>query len=367
MAAVNMRLVMLGAAAGTRDAIASVVDAYRAHGLFARWPIDYLATYGDGDLRSNGLLLLRALRRFVALLACERGLVVHLHTAPERGLWRDLLFAALARALRRPFLLQLHGTGLRNAHENRGALERFAIRLLLEQAACVLVPCEASRTWTCGITRKAQVAVVPPPVMPAEPAPPAQRPNVVLYLGRLEPGKGVFDLLEALAALRPAVPDVRLVCAGDGPRNALARRAEQLGIAEAVTFTGWVGPSGKRALLENAAAFALPSYDEALPMSLLEAMAAGVPAVVSPVGGVPEVVADGTTALWAAPGDIATLQRQLTKLLLDRELGARIGAAARESVRVRCAPQRSLAMLGTLYGELGLAAYTAAPEHKPAL
>jgi glycosyltransferase involved in cell wall biosynthesis len=102
-------------------------------------------------------------------------------------------------------------------------------------------------------------------------------------------------------------------------------------------------------------------------MSLLEAMLAGLPAVVSPVGGVAEVVADERSGLLAAPGDVATLQRQLTRLLADRDLGARIGAAARQSAARRCAPQLTLARLGALYGELGLAALAAAPRRTPAL
>jgi glycosyltransferase involved in cell wall biosynthesis len=189
----------------------------------------------------------------------------------------------------------------------------------------------------------------------------------VLFLGRLEAAKGLFDLLEAFAGLRAALPDARLVCAGEGARDAAAHLAAELGIGDAVKFTGWVGPSGKRALLENAAVFALPSYDEGLPMALLEAMAAGLPAVVSPVGGVAEVVAGEKSGLFAAPGDVATLQRQLTRLLADRGLGARIGAAARQSIARRCAPQRTAALIGALYGELGLAALATAPRHTPAL
>jgi glycosyltransferase involved in cell wall biosynthesis len=366
MATLTPRLAMLGPAPGTRDGVASVIEAYREQGLFARWPADYLATYGDGGLRSNAALLARALRRFVPLLARERALIVHLHAASERGLWRDALFAALAAALGRPFILHLHGAGWRSAHERGGGLVRFAIRLALERAAGVVVPCEAMRTWARGVTRGAQVEVVPPPLAAEEPAPYAPRPNVVLFLSRLEAAKGVFDLLEAFAGLRAAVPDARLVCAGEGERDAAAHLAAQLGIADAVKFTGWVGPSGKRALLENAAVFALPSYDEGLPMGLLEAMLAGVPAVVSPVGGVPEVVADETSGLWAAPGDVVTLQRQLTRLLADRDLGARIGAAARKSAARRCDPQRTLALIGALYAELGLAALAAAPRHTPA-
>jgi glycosyltransferase involved in cell wall biosynthesis len=217
------------------------------------------------------------------------------------------------------------------------------------------------RSWALGVTRNVDVACVPHPITPLEVAPDARQRNLILFLGRLDPAKGVLDLLQALAELRPAVPDVRLLCAGEGDRSAVARYAERLGVGDVVKFTGWVGPSGKRALLEAATVLALPSYEETLPMSVLEAMAAGVPVVVSPVGGMPEIVADGVSGLFAAPGDVATLQRQLRKLLADRTLAARMGAAARQSIQLRCAPERALARLAAVYAELGLQALFDAP------
>jgi glycosyltransferase involved in cell wall biosynthesis len=127
-----------------------------------------------------------------------------------------------------------------------------------------------------------------------------------------------------------------------------------------VKFTGWVGPSGKRVLLDSAAVLALPSYSAGLPMALLEAMAAGVPVVASAVGGVPEVVADGISGFLAAPGDCATLSRLLRKLLIDRQLAARVGAAGRETVRARFAPDKALARLEEVYIEAGLSLQGAA-------
>jgi glycosyltransferase involved in cell wall biosynthesis len=128
-----------------------------------------------------------------------------------------------------------------------------------------------------------------------------------------------------------------------------------------VKFTGWVGPSGRRVLFESAAVFALPSYDEALPMSLIEAMAAGIPVVASAVGGIPEAVSDGVTGFLVAPGDIATLQRQLKRLLAEPTLGARVGAAARESVRLRFAPERAVPRLEEVYAAVGLCALAVTP------
>jgi glycosyltransferase involved in cell wall biosynthesis len=349
------RLLMLGAAPETRGSIAAVVDAYRAHGLFERWPIDYLATHGDGSLARNAALALKALRRLVVLFTQHRRVALHVHTEAS-SFWRDAVFIGAALAARCPVILQLHGAGFESFYDRADSAARATMRLCLEHAACVAAPSESLCTWARRVTRRnAHVVYLPNPVA-CDVAPQSSRPNLVLFLGRMEPAKGVFDLLEAVAALRPAVPDVRLVCAGDGDRIAVARYAERLGIADAVKFTGWVGPSGKRALLESAAVFAMPSYDAALPISLLEAMAAGVPVVASAVGGIPEVVVDGVSGFLVAPGDSASLARLLRRLLLDHALGARLGATARESARLRFAPERALPKLEEIYAAVGLSA-----------
>jgi glycosyltransferase involved in cell wall biosynthesis len=347
----NPRLIMLGAENETRGSIAAVVDAYRAHGLFQRWPIDYLPTHGDGGAARNAALTFGALRRFTMLLAQHRRALVHIHLCARGNATRDAAFMAAALAARSPLLVQMHGAGLERTH---GGL---LMRSLLERAAGILIPCESMRPWVRSVARDAQPVCLPNPVSAvSQNFSHENRPNMILFLGRLEASKGIFDLLEAVAALRGVLPDVRLVCAGDGQRIAVARHAERLGIADAVKFTGWVGPSGKRALLETAAVFALPSYEEALPNGLCEAMAAGVPAVVSPVGGIPEVVTDGVSGLLVAAGDKVTLERSLRRLLTDRALGARLGAAARETARLRFAPERSIGRLEEIYGALGLSA-----------
>ena len=348
------RLVMLGAATETRSSIAGVANAYRAHGLFKRWPIDFIPTHCDGSAAQNAGLAVRALRDLGMKIGEHRGVAVHLHTAPGWHFRRDMVFMSAALATRCPLLLQLHGAGFDRYFDGASDPERLAIQFFLRRAACVAVPSESMRTWARGLVRDANVKVVPHPVSLAERASIEERPNVILFLGRLDASKGILDLLDAVAGIRAVIPDVRLACAGDGNRVGVARYAERLGIADAVKFTGWVGPSGKRALLETAAVFALPSYDEALPMSLLEAMAAGVPPVVTPVGGIPEVAVDGVNAFMVAPGDKASLQRMLQKLLIERQLAATIGGAARESVKARFAPERALPVLEDIYRSLGV-------------
>ena len=348
-------LVMLGAAPETRGSIAAVVDAYRMHGLFKRWPIEYVATHRAGPLAPRGTLALKAFGRFAALLAEHRRIVLHVHTAPRWSFWRDSAYMSAAIAARCPVILHLHGSGFESFHDACSTAARALIRRFFERAAWVAAPSQQLAGWVRSVAPSSNAGFVPNPVaIPALEDGAAARPNLILFLGKLEAQKGVFDLIDALADVRGAVPDVRLVCAGEGNRVAVARYAERLGVADAVKFTGWVGPSGKRALLESAAVYALPSYSEGMPMSLLEAMAAGVPVVAAPVGGIPEVVSDGTSGFLAAPGDVATLARLLRKVLLDRGVAARAGAAGRETVRLRFAPERSLPRLEQLYADLGM-------------
>ena len=355
---------MLGAAPETRGSIAAVVEAYRANGLFHRWPIEYIATHGDGTRPERVKLALRALRSFGERLARERRVAVHLHTAARGNFWRDLPYMLATIAAGRPLLLQLHGAGFERFYDGCDSMARSLIRYILNHAAAIIVATESRRSWVRSVCRNANCASLPNPVAPIPEMNSKKKSNLILFLGKLRQSKGIFDLLQAVSGLRGSFPDVRLVCAGDGERIAVARYAERLGIAEAVKFTGWVGPSGKRALLESAAVFALPSYDEALPMSLLEAMSAGVPVIASPVGGIQEVVVDGVTGLLAAPGDTHTLERLLAKVLGDAALAERIGAAGRQSARLRYAPDRAIPRIEALYASAGLVA-SAAPAPRP--
>ena len=360
------RLIMLGTAFETRGGIAAVVSTYKAQGLFERWPIDYLSTHCDGGAMRKFLTAVEALLAFILLLARGQRAIIHVHCASRASFWRKSIFMAVGMLAKCPVIFHLHGGGFARFYETEcSAVGRSIVRFFLDRAACVVVLSSQWRTWITGVTGNPRVVCVPNPVLPVSGRAPSDRKNVVLFFGRLGRGKGVFDLLDAIAGLRASMPEVRLVCAGDGDREAVAKRAVQLGIGDAVSFTGWIGPSKKQLLLRSAAVFVLPSYAEGLPMSLLEAMAAGLPIVAAEVGGIPDVVTDGVNGFLFTPGDTAVLERLLCRLMHDPELSRRIASAARETVRLRFGADRVIAQLEEIYAGLGLAGAAGARARMP--
>jgi len=169
---------------------------------------------------------------------------------------------------------------------------------------------------------------------------------LVGVVGRLVADKGGENLLLAAQNLPPSL-DARFVFVGDGPcRAEWEALAAQLGIAHRVVFAGARGDMPE--VYASLDLVVLPSLVEALPMCLLEAMAAGRPVIATRVGMVPHVVLHERTGLLVDPGDPTALAGSIERLLRDRELAARLGAAGRE----RASEEFSAEVMAKQYLEL---------------
>jgi colanic acid/amylovoran biosynthesis glycosyltransferase len=155
----------------------------------------------------------------------------------------------------------------------------------------------------------------------------------LLYVGRLADVKGLPILLNSLASLRRSHPDVLLTVVGDGPdRVTLQQTTEQLGLSQNVRFVGYQSQAEVRDHMQQTDIFVLPSFAEGVPVSLMEAMAAGVPVVTTRIAGVSELVEDGVSGYLVPPGDAVSLAQCIEVLLNDALLRAQFGAAGRAKV-----------------------------------
>lgn len=155
---------------------------------------------------------------------------------------------------------------------------------------------------------------------------------VYCEVGNFSPQKGHEYLIRAFAQVHEQLPDSTLLLAGDGPLlEPMRELAQELQLGSSVVFLGSV--TDVSALLAKSDVFVLPSIWEGLSLALVEAQASGLPAVVSAVGGIPEVVKDGLNGLLVPPATVDELAAAMLALGRDRDLRRHMGQAARDSSR----------------------------------
>jgi len=295
-----------------------------------------------------------------ATIVFRHASIVHLNTSLNpRAYWRDLAYLFVARMLGARVVYQVHGGALpRRFFAGRPALTRFLRwTLTLPDVLFVLArsELEAYREFLPG----REVVVLPngidcrpfslvPVVDCAEDA-----PLNLVYIGRIAREKGLYEALQGVRIAHELGVDARLVVAGAGPeQERLERYAHALGISTRVTFAGPVFGADKVRLLDGAHVMLLPSYSEGMPYALLEAMAAGVPVVATPVGAIPDVLADGTHGFLVPPRDGKAIAEALAALAGDRERLSWMSRACRRRIRAAFSIERLASELGLHYARL---------------
>lgn len=350
-------LVMLGTAETTHGGVATLIGQYRRALALRGWQVRYVVTHREGAARRKAWAGVRALGCFAALLAGRRASACHVHLSTGASLWRKCPFAILAHFLRVPVLLHVHG-GRYWDYANDSALSprRRLVCWLLVSAERVMVPTPRWAARLADLAPGCRTAVVPYPIrLRVGARPPEPDAPVLVFVGRIWADKGIWELVRALETLAGEFPALRLRVCGDGESDRLARECRERGLEGRVEYLGWLGERGLDEAFEGVSGFVLPSYVEGLPLSMLEAMSRGVPVIVTPVGGIPDVVAEGVEGFLVPPRDVVALADAIARLLRDEGARRRMGAAARERIAREYAEERAIACLEEQYRGLGMA------------
>ena len=179
-------------------------------------------------------------------------------------------------------------------------------------------------------------------------------PPHVLCIGRLIDKKGFDVALDAFARIRGDFPDATLTVAGDGPeRPALVRQAEELGLGEAVSFTGWVQPELVQDLIGRSTVMLVPSrWREPFGLVAIEAALAARPVIAARTGGLAEVVIDGKTGFLVPKEDPEALAGRLKEVLSQPSLARRLGRNAQADVMKRFTMEANVSAYDALYREV---------------
>jgi glycosyltransferase involved in cell wall biosynthesis len=277
-----------------------------------------------------------ALRRILAFLrALPQADVALVFAADGMSLAEKGLMCILARFTGRGVVLRVS-----SGHIERQVRENPWLRLWLRLTiAGAHVFSTQGPHWTAFYNRftddrRKLVEVFNPIRLPASPSPLAfADPTRITFVGWMEPPKGIFETLEVFRRIHQEFPRTVLTLAGSGSAlEEFRARVRALGLEHSVELLGWRSRNEVFDLLRRSDLFLFPSHVEGLPNAVVEAMAAGLPCVVTPVGSVPDIIQDGVTGYLAGIGDVDRMTACLRALLRDPASARRMGAAARDWV-----------------------------------
>lgn len=345
-----MKICMIVPNPSVKGGIASVVNGYRGSDLEKKHAVRYVESYRDGNKIQKLVKALGGYFHFLKALILDRPDIVHVHSSFGPSFYRKLPFIYLSCLWHIPVVNHIHGSEIGRFYEDARAFKKRLVRKVYGKCSRMIV---LSEEW------KQKIAKIVPPeridvlenycVLPEEPYDSGRNRNQILYLGKLEKDKGSYDMADILEKIRKECPEARLVMAGDGQTEEVKKAFDKKGLLPYVRFTGWVRGAEKEKLLRLSAVFLFPSYHEAMPVSVLEAMGYGMGIVTTSVGGIPRLIRNKENGYMETPGDCAKMAEDVIALLRDEELCRRLGRRARQTAAGKYSLEIHLRNLERIY------------------
>lgn len=315
----SSKILFLGVSKKTKGGMTAVLVSYSKYIERMR----FIPTWHLGSKLVKSVYALQAIiRTWLLLMFDNRIKIVHIHGAANASFERCKIFIKLAKRFNKKAILHEHAADFVEYYNN--SEDKEIITATINRCDCLIV---LSKSWkeyfsSIGVNEnKIQVLnnIVSPPELHTE-LHPANGKLHLLYMGEISKRKGGYDLLKAVYDYREMFQGKLLLRMGgnevDGDIKAYIREHDLQSI---VTYEGWVSGQKKIECLNWEDVYILPSYNEGLPIAILEAMTYHHPVISTPVGGIPEVLKDGYNGKVVTPGDIEKIANAISFYIDNKE------------------------------------------------
>lgn len=351
-----MKVLMIGSDLSVKGGITSVINQLIAHDWKQEGiEMNFIPSYIEANAVKKMLFFANAYRKIKTELKKNKPDAVHIHMSYKGSFARKCLIHKLCAKYGVKDVIHLHGSEFQKWYDESSEKLKAKIRTLLRECGAMIVLGEAWNERIKTIEPKTNTVVVNNTVhIPADVAHWDKECLRVLFLGVLIKRKGVENLLEAIALLkkRGTISKTKFLIAGTGEEEAfLKKKAKDLGIENSVEFLGWTTGDEKEKLLKECQVLVLPSYNEGLPVAVLEAISYGLPVIATRVGDMETAVKDGYNGLLTDPGDVEGLANAIERLK-DETVYTAFGANARTLAESRFSDEHYFSTLAKLYNEI---------------
>jgi glycosyltransferase involved in cell wall biosynthesis len=350
------RILVVGPGANSKGGITAVIRNYGRSSFWTEFGCVHFSSTRDGyRVGKLGYAIWRFFL-FLWTILVSRPTAISLHTSHGSSFARKFCYLCAARMVGIPVVLHVHPAAFRDYYNSGSARRRWFVRLAGQLSERIVFLSTTQLDAFRSVFSEEKMSVISNPVdvsafsrwrsswqhMPCQ----------ILYLGWITREKGVYDLVDAIPEVVREYPHATFVFGGTKELARLRQLISEKGLGANAQVVGWVEGEERLRLLRTSRVLVLPSYSEGVPNVILEAMAARVPVIATPVGGVLSVVQDGVTGVYVQPGDVAAISAAICRLLRNREECERLAANAHGEVSRKYDIEVIAGQLRQLYGSL---------------
>lgn len=280
--------------------------------------LSFIPTFKPGNVVTKSIFFLWAYIKIFFFFLIERPDFVHMHMSYKGSFTRKYLIHRLCRLFGVSDVIHLHGSEFKKWYNDSPTKKQLKIRRLLKESNYFIVLGEKWKKIILEIEPQTNVRIISNGIrIPKETVQWDENECNMLFLGVLISRKGVHDLINAIVLLNETkkLNNIRFVIAGTGDEeDALKKQVTDSGLNQFVKFLGWINGTDKYDVMLHSQIMVLPSYNEGLPISILEAISYGMPVISTPVGDIPSAIKDGINGYLVEPGNVQQIANAIEKL-----------------------------------------------------
>jgi len=316
---------MVGSHSSVKGGITSVISQLLEHDWKDQGiTMKFIPTFSDKNNIVKIIFFGWAYLRLVINFLFSKPDICHMHMSYKGSFHRKYILQRLCIYFKVKNIIHLHGSEFEKYYTDSNIQTKDKIKRLLKDCDSLIV---LGKEWELAIKNiepSTKVIVIENAIKITPEIPKKTKSEFnILFLGMLIKRKGVNDLLDAFNSLDFDIlekKNVNLLIAGDGPeKDVLINKMSKSSIQKRVHFLGWVNKEGKNDLLKKSDLFVLPSYNEGLPVAILEAMNFSLPIVSTNVGSIDEAVVTNVNGYLVDPGDVKKLAFSINEIVINEE------------------------------------------------
>ncbi len=317
-------LVMGPSAEKSKGGMSTVIREMKADKEFCNeFNMNFYESYIDGNKLKVLLFSIYSYCRFVITGKAKKYDVYHIHAASYGSTFRKFMYVRSIQKNNKKIVFHIHGAEYLKFFDSLSKRKQEKVISMLKSVNTVIA---LSEDWkekfesrfgisNCvAIENGINVNTLKPAISSVE-----ESHHTMVSLGRLGKRKGTYDLINAICGATKYVDDLKVYLAGDGECEEAKKTIQQKGLSKNIEVVGWIDFNQKIEILKKSSVLLLPSYNEGLPMAILEGMACGKAIISTNVGAIPEVVKEAN-GIIIEPGDIKSLEAAIIKLSLNDEI-----------------------------------------------